>query len=234
MSDLLTAADFEALRKIDTPTICNLLEMVAPAGRGHGFTFQHLHCIFPSLPPMVGYAKTATVRARRPSTKTPDEVLEFRGRYLAYVDEGDFPKVSVVQDLDEQPGYGALWGEVMTAAHKCLGVQGAVTNGSVRDLDMIAPEFQLLAWVIGPSHAYVHFVDFGSEVNVHGMTVNDGDLIHADRHGAVIIPHAVAKEVPKQLDLMLRREKVILDVARAPGATGTKLAEAWRQMRDVY
>src|SRR5579884_2540431 len=113
MSDLLTATDFEALRKIDTPTICNLLEMVAPEQRGHGFTFHHLHCIFPTLPPIVGYAKTATVRARRPSTRTADEVLALRERYLTYVGTGALPKISIVQDLDERPGYGALWGEVM-------------------------------------------------------------------------------------------------------------------------
>ena len=208
--------------------------MCAPEVRGFGFTFQHLHCIYPTLPPIVGYAKTATVRARRPSLRTPDQVLD-SGAVIWPISKTGIPRRSVsCRTLMSNQATGALWGEVMTAVHKSLNVQGAVTNGSVRDLDMIAPGFQLLAGVIAPSHAYVHIVDFGSEVNVHGMTVNDGDLIHADRHGAVIIPHAVAKEVPKQLDLMLRREKLILDVARAPGATAAKLADAWVQIRDVY
>lgn len=234
MSQSLSEQDFDDLRKIDTPTICNLLEMVAPQRRGYGFTFQHLHCIFPELPPIVGYAKTAMMRARMPSKRTPEESAQHRERYLDYIAEGSAPKVSVVQDIDEQPGYGAMWGEVFTTVHKNLGVDGVVTNGSVRDLDMIVPNFQLLAGVIAPSHAHIHVTDFACEVNVHGMTVNDGDLIHADRHGAVIIPIEVAKEVPKALGLMVRREKVILDAARASGVTAEKLKKAWREAHSLY
>ena len=233
MSDALTKEDFEALRKIDTPTICNLLEFAAPERRGFGFTFHHLHCIFPGMKPIVGYAKTATVRARVQSKYSADEYMAIRTKYLGYVGEGDMPKVSIVQDLDETPGYGALWGEVQTAVHKCLGVEGVVTNGSVRDLDMIVPDFQLLAGVIAPSHAYVHICDFAGEVNVHGMTVNDGDLIHADRHGAALIPHKVAKELPGLLDLLVRREKVILDVTKKPGVTAAELAHAWRAASKI-
>lgn len=229
----LTEADLEALRQIDTPTICNLLEFAAPTRRGYGFTFEHLHCIFPAMPPIVGYAKTATVRARVQSKFSSEAYLDHRGNYLDYVGKGTGPKISVVQDLDERPGYGALWGEVQTAAHKALGVKGAITNGSVRDLNMIAPDFQLLAGVIAPSHAYVHICDVGGEVNVSGMTVNDGDLIHADRHGAVIIPIEVAKELPTHLDLLARREKVILDAAKAPGASAETLKAAWREAAKI-
>ena len=69
--------------------------------------------------------------------------------------------------------------------HKALGCLGVVTNGSIRDIPMIAPGFQMLAGSLAPSHAYVHVVDYGIDVTVHGMTVKSGDLIHADRHGAV-------------------------------------------------
>ena len=234
MSQALSPQDFENLRKIDTPTICNLLEMVAPDRRGYGFTFQHLHCVFPQLPPIVGYAKTAMVRARMPSTRSREESALHREKYLDYIEAGDAPKVCVVQDIDEQPGYGAMWGEVFSTVHKSLGAEGVVTNGSVRDLDMIAPNFQLLAGVIAPSHAHIHVTDFACEVNVHGMTVNDGDLIHADRHGAVIIPFEVAKEVPKALDLMVRREKVILDAARASNVSAETLKKAWREAHSLY
>lgn len=141
MSDRLTPQDFDALRKIDTPTICNLLEIVCPERRGTGFTFQHLHCVFPNLPPMVGYAKTATMRARVPSRRPAQEAAKFREDYLPYVGDGSYPKVSIVQDLDEQPGYGALWGEVFTNVHKSLGVLGVVTNGSVRMRYLSAVDF---------------------------------------------------------------------------------------------
>ncbi len=230
----LTQQDFAALQDIDTPTICNLLEIVAPQRRGYGFTFRHLHCIFPHMRPIVGYARTATIRARMPGTRGGADAAEFRERYMEYVAAGSMPKISVVQDIDEQPGYGAMWGEVFTTVHKALGVLGVVTNGSVRDLDVIPEDFQLLAGLVAPSHAHIHLCEFACEVNVHGMTVNSDDIIHADRHGAVIIPRDVAREVPKAFQVMSDREKVILDAARAPGATVEDINKAWRLSGALY
>jgi len=227
MTEQVSAADLEALREIDTPTVCNVLEMVAPERRGYGYTVQHLHCIFPEMKPIVGYAKTATMRAKQPSRFTAAEYLDVRNAYFDYLDKGDVPKVSIVQDLDERPGYGAFWGEVFSAVHKAMKCQGVVTNGSARDLDMLAPDFQVLAGVIAPSHAFVHAVDWGCEVNVHGMVVQDGDLIHADRHGAVVIPTNVVRDILSQVDLMVRQEAVILKVARSTDFTVQKLKAAW-------
>ncbi len=233
MTDQISDAQIEALRNIDTPTICNLIEMAAPERRGYGYTVEHLHCIFPEMKPIVGYAKTATMRAKQPSKYTAQEYLQIRNNYFDYLNEGDLPKVSIVQDVDERPGYGAFWGEVFTAVHKALGCVGAVTNGSVRDLDMIADDFQLLAGVIAPSHAFVHAVDWGCEVNVHGMVVQDGDLIHADRHGAVVVPTDAVSDIIDQLDLMVRREKVVLDVARGPDFHVEKLKSAWKKSTEI-
>ena len=233
MTDQISDAQIEALRNIDTPTICNLIEMAAPERRGYGYTVEHLHCIFPEMKPIVGYAKTATMRAKQPSKYTAQEYLQIRNNYFDYLNDGDLPKVSIVQDVDERPGYGAFWGEVFTAVHKALGCVGAVTNGSVRDLDMIADDFQLLAGVIAPSHAFVHAVDWGCEVNVHGMVVQDGDLIHADRHGAVVVPTDAVSDIIDQLDLMVRREKVILDVARGLDFSVEKLKSAWKKSTEI-
>lgn len=233
MTEPLTAAEFEALREIDTPTVCNVLEMVAPERRGYGYTVEHLHCVFPHMKPIVGYAKTVTMRAKQPSRYSAEEYLQIRDAYFDYLDKGDSPKISIVQDLDERPGYGAFWGEVFTAVHKAFGCQGVVTNGSVRDLDMIAPDFQLLAGVIAPSHAYVHAVDWGGEVNVHGMVVQDGDLIHADRHGAAVIPVEVVRDLLSKVDLLVRSEAVILKVARGPDFSLEKIKDAWRKSAEI-
>ncbi len=230
MTEPLTAAEIAALGAIDTPTICNLLEMVAPERRGHGYTVRQLNCVFPELPPMVGYARTATVRAKEPGPLSAEDYLELRFAYFDYLASGVAPRVSVVQDLDDgQPGYGAFWGEVNSNVHKALGCLGTVTNGSVRDLDVIAEDFQLLAGVIAPSHAFVHLVEFGGEVTVPGMVVRDGDLVHADRHGAVVIPHQAARELLGALPLMQRREAVIIEAARDPGCTPERLKEAYRR-----
>lgn len=233
MTKPLNAKEIASLRAIDTPTICNLLEMVAPNRRGIGYTTKQLNCVFPELKPMCGYARTALVRAREPGPLPPEEYLKLRYAYVDYVGSGPSPRVSVVQDLDDPAGYGSFWGEVNSNVHKALGCQGVVTNGSVRDLDMIAKDFQLLSGVIAPSHAYIHLVDFDCPVNIHGMLVQSGDLVHADRHGAVVIPHDVAREVPKALDLMQRREAVIIKTAKSKSFTVAKLKKAYADSAKI-
>jgi regulator of RNase E activity RraA len=132
----------------------------------------------------------------------------------------------VIQDLDDPPGYGAFWGEVQSNVHKALGCHGVVTNGCVRDIPMIAPGFQILAGSIAPSHAFVHVVDFGGEVTVHGMAVKNGDLIHADRHGAVVVPIDRISAMRSALEVLNKKEARIIAAARAPGVTVEKIKTA--------
>ncbi len=114
--------------------------------------------------------------------------MQKRMDYLDYVAAAPRPGIAVIEDLDDPAGYGAFWGEVQTNVHKALGCLGTITNGSVRDIPQVAEGFQMLAGSIAPSHAYVHVEEFGIPVTIHGMAVKSGDLIHADRHGAVIVP----------------------------------------------
>ena len=228
-----TAAELEALRRFDTPTICNGLELVLPAWRTKGFTTEPFFCADPGLPPVVGYARTATIRALEASPLDAEALREQRARYYAYVGEGPGPTVCVIQDLDPRPGFGAFWGEVNSNIHKALGCLGAVTNGSFRDWGDLAPGFQILGGKVGPSHAHVHLVEFGGRVNVFGMTVDDGDLIHADRHGAVVIPRRALAELPAAIDLVARREKVILDACRAPGFDAEVLRQVLAESAKV-
>ena len=140
----------------------------------------------------------------------------------------------VIQDLDPAPGFGAYWGEVQTNIHTALGCLGCVTNGSIRDLDATAKGFQLLAGCVGPSHAWVHLVDFGQPVNVAGMTVRSGDLIHADRHGAVVIPHEVAPKVVEAAALIGRREHVVISACQRPGFTVDALKKAIGEAEEIH
>jgi regulator of RNase E activity RraA len=148
--------------------------------------------------------------------------------------EADEPIIAVIEDTDDQPGIGAMWGEVNSAIHKGLGVRGGLTNGSIRDLDMLAPGFQLLAGMVGPSHAHVHVTAVGIPVTVFGMRVQPGDLIHADKHGAVIIPPGMAKELPAAVKLNQRQEAPILKAARSKGFTVDKLVKAWGEADDIH
>lgn len=211
--DILNESELAALRALDTPTVCNALEVVAPERRAYGFTTTPLVCPRPSLPPIVGYARTARIRAAAPARRTVDRIA-----YYEYVASGPTPRISVIQDIDQTPGFGAFWGEVNTNIHKTLGCLGVVTNGSIRDLDDCAEGFQLLAGNVGPSHAHVHLVDFGGEINVANMTVSDSDLIHADQHGAVVIPHTVARDVPAAAAKIAAREAITLEACKKPGA----------------
>ena len=230
----LTAKELAALAAIDTPTVCNALEVLLPERRGYGFTVEPLVCAFPDLPPMVGYARTATIRSTRPSAKSKQAAQEQRLAYYAYVEQGPRPSIALIQDIDARPGYGAFWGEVNTTIHKGLGCIGTVTNGCVRDLTAIAEGFQMLAGTIAPSHAYVHLEEIGVTVNIHGMIVQPGDLVHADRHGAVVIPHEVAKKVPEAAALLGRREGVILAAARKPGFNVEALRKAMGDAEEIH
>src|SRR3954465_15510907 len=231
----LPASVLEALTRYDTPTICNAMEIVAPHRRLIGFTSKPLVCPFPDLPPMVGYARTVTIRATAASSVPSAEQQARRIAYYEYVGTGIGPRISVIQDLDgADVGFGAFWGEVQSSVHKALGCLGVVTDGSIRDIGQWAPGFQALAGSIGPSHAYVHADSFGGEVRVAGMSVRSDDLIHADRHGAVVIPLDVAAKVPEAAELCGRRETPILEIARSPSFTLEKLKEALARSAEIH
>lgn len=222
------------LQGFDTPTVCNALEVLAPARRGWGFTTEPLVCVRPGLPPLVALARTATIRSAHPNDLAGSAARELSDAYYAYIDAGPKPSVVVIHDMDERRGYGAFWGEVNSAIHMGLGCEGLITNGGVRDLPDIAQGFQMLAARVVPSHAYVHVVDFGRPVDVAGMRVRDGDLIHADQHGAVVIPGDVAAGVKETARLLQARERVIIEAARAPGFTAEKLRAAQGKAAEIH
>jgi regulator of RNase E activity RraA len=220
MSTTPTKDQFEFLRTLDTPTVCNLLEMVAPERRGLGYTVKHLHCPFPDLPPMVGFAKTVTIKTKDKVPLGEASYMSKRLDYLDYVAAVPRPSIVVIEDLDgEHVGFGAFWGEVQSNLHKALGCLGTITNGSIRDIPMIPPGFQMLAGSISPSHAYVHVVDFAVDVTVHGMAVTSGDLLHADQHGAVVVPVDTIDAMRPAFDRLTVQEARIIRAARDPGAT---------------
>jgi regulator of RNase E activity RraA len=225
----------ETLRSFDTPTICNALEIVAPERRLTGFTTKELVCPFPDLPPIVGYARTATIRAVTPPELAGKDARAQRISYYEYIASKPGPTITVIQDVDgADVGFGAFWGEVQSAVHKGLGSIGVVTDGCIRDIPQWAPGFQALAGSIKPSHAHVHLADFGKEVRVAGMLVRSGDLVHADRHGAVVIPHDAAAKIKAACDLLARKEAAILDIARAPGFTVEKLKAALQKQDEIH
>lgn len=225
--------DIQKLAQWDTPTICNALEIVCPERRGYGYTIDPFVCFDPSLGSMVGRARTATIRASRPQ---PDgkKAAQDRIGWYEYVADADGPTIVVIQDTDPKPGMGAFWGEVHTHVHGGLGALGVVTNGSFRDIPDNKPGFQLLGGVVSPSHAYVHLTAYKIPVIVNGMEVQPNDIIHADQHGAVVVPEDMVVELPKGVDFMVRKEAVILDAAKRSDFNIDVLKAAIKDQGEIH
>jgi regulator of RNase E activity RraA len=229
----ISADGIEALRKIDTPTVCNALELVDPSRRLTGFNRRPFVCPFPNLPPVVGFARTAVITCSAPLAAKEQRAV--RLAYYAYVESGPRPSVVVIEDRDpREPGVGAFWGEVQTNVHRALGCAGVITNGSVRDIEQMASGFFVLAGSIMPSHVHADIAAFDVPVMVAGLEVRPGDLIHADRHGMVVVPEEAATEIPAAAELLARREKVILDACRRGGFSMATLRSAFAEMDDIH
>ena len=221
------------LRAVDTPTVCNAIE-VAQGGRGFNrFTRGTMLCSDPSAGAMVGYARTAKIRALSPPDEPAEVVKARRLDYYCYMAEGSRPKLAVVEDSDGAEAIRAFWGEVNTTLHKGLGLAGALTNGVMRDLGDMAAGFPVVAGSIGPSHGFVHVTDVDLPVQIFGLWVEPGELVHADRHGALVIPEEVIGSLSQSIATLQASEALILDPARALGFDIEALELAWRAFEQA-
>jgi len=220
----------EQYRRLTTCMVASAIETFRVRLPNTGFASSDIRCIFEDQPPMVGYAATARMRSSNPRMEA--------GKSYDYYDRTDWwnnilsipaPRVIVIEDVDNPPGTGALVGEVHANILLALGCVGVVTNGAVRDLPDIRPtEFQMFAGNVSVSHAYAHIFDFGSTVEVGGLEVRPGDLIHGDCHGVQTVPLDIAGEVPDVArDIRLRRQNLI-GLRRSSDFTLEKLRQAIR------
>ncbi len=209
---LLTAEQLDELRRINTPTISNAIEIFNIRQRHLGFLPHKIRCLFPDLGTMVGYAVTSQTRAEFSTEKEPDLTAD----YLHYVAAQPGPKIAVGQDLDNPPGLGAQFGEVNATIHKTLGCVGHITDGCPRDLDEVqAMGFQLFGLNPCVSHAYVRLAGFGKPVKLAGVEICPGDLIHADKHGVCIIPHEIAPKLAEACREVERLERPLLELCHS-------------------
>jgi regulator of RNase E activity RraA len=214
------------LRGVDTPTVCNAIEVVQGKRGFAAFTRGTMISTAPGSA-VVGYAVTAQIAALAPPTDAPEVIRARRMAYYRAMHDGPKPSVAVVEDVDFPHCIGAYWGEVNTTIHKGFGMSGALTNGVVRDLGDLVPDFPVVAGSIGPSHGFVHVRSLGEPVNVFGLRIVNGDLVHADRHGAVVIPPDVVPHLAEAVARMQMTERLILDPARQPGFTFDRFEAAW-------
>lgn len=217
---------FDLLKRVDTPTVCNAIE-VAQGKRG--FDDFTRGTMFASALDgvMVGYARTARIAAVTPPSEPPEVIKARRMAYYKYMSQGPRPAVAVVQDMDVPNAIGAFWGEINTNVHKAFGLTGALTNGVMRDLGDLPDGFTVVAGSVGPSHGFVHVIDFDTPVEVMGMRVAPGALIHADRHGAVMIPDDVIPRLEAAIAQLFKSEKVVLDATKGKRIGFAEFETAW-------
>jgi len=223
----MDTALLKLLLSVDTPTVCNAIE-VAQGKRGFaGFTRGTMLASDPAGRPMVGYAVTARIAAVKPPTQPPEVIRARRMAYYRAMAEAPRPSVAVIEDEDYPHCIGAYWGEVNTTIHKGFGLSGALTNGVMRDLGDLAKDFPVVAGSVGPSHGFVHVTALNVPVTIFGLTVNPGDLVHADRHGAVVVPSDVVERLQASIAKMQETEKLVLGPAREPGFDFARFEAAW-------
>ena len=224
----MTPSLLELLRKVDTPTVCNAIE-VAEGKRGFNrFTRGTMLCSAPGEGAIVGYARTARIAAANPPQEPPEVIRARRMAYYKHMADGPLPSVAVVEDVDYPHAVGAFWGEINTSVHKGFGMVGALTNGVMRDLGDLPEGFPVVAGSIGPSHGFVHVREVGTPVTIFGMEVTVGDLIHADRHGALVVPQAVIATLEGAIRKLLETEGIVLEAAR-DGFDFERFCEVWAQ-----
>ncbi|UWR44338.1 RraA family protein [Phaeobacter inhibens] len=223
----MTPTLLDLLRQVDTPTVCNAIE-VAEGKRGfNSFTRGTMLASAPEAGAMVGYARTARISALAPPTEPPEVIKARRMDYYRHMASGPRPAVTVVEDVDFPNCIGAYWGEINTTVHKGFGISGALTNGVMRDLGDLPEGFPVIAGSIGPSHGFVHVKEIATPVTVFGLQIRDGDLVHADRHGALVIPPAVLPHLERAIRKLLETEKLVLDPAREEGFDFEAFETAW-------
>jgi len=227
MADEIDSDLLKLLQSVDTPTVCNAIE-VAQGKRGFSqFTRGTMLCSDPDGRVIVGFAKTAKIAAIEPPKESPEIIKERRMNYYRYMSETNGPTVVVIEDLDFPDCIGAYWGEINTKVHKGFGLSGALTNGVMRDLGDLAADFPVVAGSIGPSHGFVHVREIDTPVSIFGISVSPGDLVHADRHGAVVIPDGLIDNLYQAIQKLFASERLILDSAEKEGFGFNDFKNAW-------
>ncbi len=225
MTSKLFPEQLQGLQRHDTCTLSNAIESFEVRLRNEGFAAACVRRLTPGPVPLVGYAVTLRIRcANLPKDGHPyvertdwwDQLADMPG-----------PLVVVIQDMDEKPGTGSFIGEVHAAILAALGCVGVITNGAVRDLPALEKtSFEVFAGSLAVSHAYSHIVEVGGPVEIGGLTVHPGDLLHADAHGVLSVPLDIAGQIAAVADAIVQRERRVLELCRSPGFSLEKLRDA--------
>jgi regulator of RNase E activity RraA len=227
----LSHGELLQLARWNTPTIYNGWEQMTQSDASRdGFNLEETRDFMPQMGPMAGYAVTVVQEASNPKhkKKNPGAFAE----YYAYVASRPGPKIVVVQDLDKPCFAGAFWGEVNANVHRSLGCVGTITDGAIRDVDeMLNAGFKAIARRLCVGHAHSWPVRWGCDVTVFGRKVKPGQLIHADKHGFLVVPKEDEAHLLEAARFMDGNECDNM-IAAARGFPGRSLREHLGQIRE--
>jgi regulator of RNase E activity RraA len=221
----------EQLKTFETCLIADAIESFGVRLRNEGFATAGFRCLFKSLPPLVGYAATCKVRSADPPMV--GSRYEERTDWWKHIGSVPAPRVVVIQDIDDPPGTGAFVGKVHASILMALGCVGAITNGAARELSGIeASGFQVFAGRLAISRAYIHVVEYGGPVEVGGLTIRPGDLIHGDRHGVLSVPPQLALKLPAVANAIRAKKQQLMDLSKQPGTTHEQFSRGLKDILD--
>lgn len=205
------------LKTIDTPTVCNAIELLEVRPGSENFTSNGIKCMYPELGPMAGYA--VTVQIETVTKMVPRDPAVTMKLYEA-VEASPKPVVVVIQEIGGYREFASHTGDVMTTLLQNFGAIGLVTDCNVRDFNEVRDlGFHTFAAGTSPSHVYCRIADVGMPVQVYGMTVRQGDIIHGDINGLVQVPTEKLDELPEKIAKVRKDEKELMDRVRAGGFT---------------
>ena len=220
----MTNGNLAKLLRFDTCILANAVERFNVRPRNEGFISGEAVCRFPKLAPVAGYAVTGRIHTYMPPVSGH-----------CYYDHADWwqylvtippPRFVVVRDDDERPGFGAFFGEIHARLCRQLDCVAFLTNGAVRDLDSVERlGFQLFSGSVSVSHAYAHIVDFGEPVEIGGLKIHPGDLLHGDQHGVLSVPREIAGELPAKAARIQAEEAELFEVAERENLSIDDLAK---------
>ena len=230
MNQPVTSAQLESLRRYGTCAVANAIETFNVRLRNEGYTDMSVRCLVPRSEPMLGFAVTMRMKSGNPPTGK-SQYLD-RTDWWNLLEKSPAPRIVVIEDADETPGRGSLFGEMHSRIWTALGCIGAVTNGAVRDVSSIErTSFHLYAGGTVPSHGFAHIVEIGCPVKMAGLTIKPGDLLHGDTHGIVSVPHDLVTKIPAAAEEQLEHERRILALCRSQDFSVEKLREAMKPAR---
>lgn len=217
-------SNLDALRRIDSCTIANAIERANVRPRNEGFIHGAVTCRFPHLPPVVGHAVTGRIQTYM--APVTGKCYYDHVEWWQYVETIPKPRIIVLQDFDHRPGFGAIFGEVHARICQALGCVAFVTNGAARDLEGIETTgLQVFSGAVSVSHSYAHVVDFGAPIQIGGLEIRPGDILHGDRNGVVCVPPELVEQLPHFAAEIHQDEQELFALTRSHDFNVDKLSE---------